>query len=277
MAEPDFAGDSAITAQEDDGETAHFTANVADGWRAGLGPHGGYIAAILMRALLATVDDPSRPPRSLTIHYLRAPQTAPLEIAVRRERRGRSLTSLSLRMEQDGKAVALALAAFSAPWPGPEIVQLQMPQVAPPDPERPAGTLFDGAPPFTRQITLQHRIGDLPFTSSGGTMETGGWLGLAKAQPVDYPALAFFTDALVPAPFMHIDQPAAAPTVDLTIHFRADLDSLAPFDLCLAHTRARLISEGFFEEDVVLWAPDGSLLAHSRQLAILALQREWMM
>ncbi|HUA11631.1 MAG TPA: thioesterase family protein [Solirubrobacteraceae bacterium] len=271
MAEPDFARDTAIAAGEDDGVTALFQARVADGWRAGLGPHGGYLAAILARALLATVDGDSGPPRSLTIHYLRAPQFAPLSVAVRRERRGRSLTSLSARMEQDGRAVALALAAFSPPWPGPEIVQHEMPDVEPPDPERRAGTLFvEGAPPFTRQITLQHRIGALPFVSPGAAMETGGWLGLARADPVDYPALAFFTDALVPTPFMHIDTPASAPTIDLTIHFRADLATLEPFDLCLAHARARLISEGFFEEDVHLWSPGGVLLAHSRQLAILA-------
>ena len=167
--------------------------------------------------------------------------------------RGRSLSSLSARMEQDGKPTALALAAFSGPWPGPDIVQLEMPEVEPPDAERRPGTLFElGAPPFTRNITLQHRLGELPFTNPGAEMTTGGWLGLAEPERIGYPELAFFTDALLPAPFMTLERPAPAPTIDLTIHFRAALHELEPFDLCLAFTRARLVSEGFFEEDVTL-------------------------
>ena len=101
-------------------------------------------------------------------------------------------------------------------------------------------------------------------------MMTGGWLGLAEPLAIGYPELAFFTDALLPAPFMTLPHPAPAPTVDLTIHFRAALEGHPRFDLCLAVTRARLVSEGFFEEDVTLWSPDGDVLAHSRQLAVLA-------
>jgi acyl-CoA thioesterase len=274
VADSALARDSAVTPAGDDGTTAHFDARIADGWRAGMGPHGGYLAAILMRALIAAVDDPARTPRSLTIHYLSAPALAPIQISVRRERQGRSLTSLSARIEQDGKPTALALAAFSGAWPGPDIVQLPMPEVAPPDAERGAGTLFElGAPPFTRNITVQHRLGELPFSGPSARMRTGGWLGLAEAEPIDYPTLAFFTDALLPAPFMTIEEPAPAPTIDLTIHFRAALAELAPFDLCLALTEARLVSEGFFEEDVTIWSPAGSVLAHSRQLAILLPRR----
>ena len=49
------------------------------------------------------------------------------------ERAGRSLSTLSARMEQDGSLVALALAAFSIPWTAPEITELPMPEIAPPD------------------------------------------------------------------------------------------------------------------------------------------------
>jgi acyl-CoA thioesterase len=60
---------------------------------------------------------------------------------------------------------------------------------------------------------------------------------------------------------------APAPTIDLTIHFRAPL----PIDdgLLLARFRTRLVRDGFFEEDGQLWAPDGTLVAQSRQLGLL--------
>ena len=51
-------------------------------------------------------------------------------------------------------------------------------------------------------------------------MEIGAWIGLAEPRPIDALSLAFFSDALIPAPFMRMAEPAAAPTVDLTVHFR---------------------------------------------------------
>ena len=94
---------------------------------------------MLLRALIEAVADPARAPRSLTIHYARAPQPAGCSIDAALERQGRSLSTLSARMEQDGELVALALAAFSVPWDAPEVAELAMPDVAAQDPEREPG------------------------------------------------------------------------------------------------------------------------------------------
>ncbi len=42
-----------------------------------------------------------------------------------------------------------------------------------------------------------------------------------------------------------------------------------PDELCLARFRTGLVHEGFFEEDGVIWAADGTVLIQSRQLAIV--------
>ncbi len=250
-----------------------FTAEVSSDWRAGRGPHGGYLAAILLRALIETVADPARSPRSLTIHYARAPKPGPVSIRTVLERTGRSLSTLSARMEQDGSLVALVLAAFSVPWSAPELTDLQMPDVAPPDATREPGTLLKyGAPPFTSHIVLQPRTGAFPFTGAEQPMEIGGWLGLSEPRPIDALSLAFFSDALFSPPFVRLTERATSPTIDLTVHFRASLPLTAspdPNELCLARFRSGLVHEGFFEEDGVIWAADGTVLAQSRQLAIL--------
>ena len=95
--------------QESSGHTRCFSAAVADGWRAGRGPHGGYLAAMMLRTLEASVEDPARTPRSLTIHFVRAPATGPVTITTVLEREGRSVSTLSARLEQDGRLMALAL------------------------------------------------------------------------------------------------------------------------------------------------------------------------
>lgn len=253
---------------------AVFAAEVSPEWRAGRGPHGGYLAAMILRAMVDTVAEPERAPRSLTIHYARAPEPGPVQIATTIERGGRSLSTLSARLEQDGRLMALALAAFSPAWEAPALADPEpMPQVKPPDPvrETPEWALRV-SPPFARHLVTQGRIGGMPFQGSDLPMEVGAWLGTAEPRPLDALALALFSDALFSPPFLRMSEPAFTPTIDLTIHFREALPRAPepdPEELVFARFRSSLVHEGFFEEDGVIWAPDGAVLAHSRQLGIV--------
>jgi acyl-CoA thioesterase len=263
-----FDRDTAVTPKGD----GLFAATIAPGWRAGRGPHGGYLAAMLLRALTAVVDDPERTPRSLTIHYTRAPDPGPIEIRTTVERAGRSLSTLSARMEQAGRTTALALAAFSVPWHAPNANELPIPELAPPDEERiSTPKLFKGAPEFTHHLVMQPRVGAVPFAGSGAPMRIGGWIGLPEERPVDALSLALFCDAWFPPSFIALDSPAISPTIDLTIHFRQSMSACDcdPAALCLSVFDTRLLHDGLFEEDGVIWAPDGTVLAQSRQLGII--------
>ncbi|MDQ4064982.1 MAG: thioesterase family protein, partial [Actinomycetota bacterium] len=62
---------------------------------------------------------------------------------------------------------------------------------------------------------------------------------------------------------------APVPTVDLTVHFRATLPR--DYDWILGRFETKRAAEGFFEEDGEMWARDGTLLAQSRQLALIRL------
>jgi acyl-CoA thioesterase len=279
VAEPDapalgvFDRDTAVHRERNSSSGGVFAAEVSPEWRAGRGPHGGYLAAMLLRSLIETAEEPARAPRSLTIHYARAPEPGPVMIHTAIERAGRSLSTLSARMERDGSLVALALAAFSVPWSGPEIAELPAPEVAPPDAVRESELArHPDVPHFTRHLVMQPRIETPPFTGSEGPMDFTAWIGLAQPRPLDSLSLAFFTDALLPAVFMRLTEPSVVPTVDLTVHFRASTSRLAeadPAELCLARMSTRVIHEGFFEEDGVIWAADGTVLAQSRQLGIV--------
>jgi hypothetical protein len=76
------------------------------------------------------------------------------------------------------------------------------------------------------------------------------------------------SDAWVPSPFMRLDRMVGAPTVDLTVHFRAP--ELVVAGPVLAVYRSRFAHAGFFEEDGEVWTADGRLLMQSRQLGLLS-------
>ena len=123
--------------------------------------------------------------------------------------------------------------------------------------------------PITEHFEMRPTVG-APLYAGADESISGGWLRFADAQPLDAPALAMFADAWWPSPMPRLTRPAAAPTIDLTVHFRAPAAAAAIVDEpLLAVFRSSTAADGFFEEDGELWSPDGVLLAHSRQLALL--------
>src|SRR3954453_14082995 len=105
-----------------------FAATMSEAWWVHRGPNGGYLAAGILRALTAAGGGGGGTPRSLTVHYTNPAGAGDVEIATSLDRVGRSMTSCSARVEQDGRLIALALGAFSAPRDGIDFCALVMPQ-----------------------------------------------------------------------------------------------------------------------------------------------------
>ena len=60
-----------------------FDVDVPAHWRVGRGAtNGGYLAAVITRALERAVADPERHPRSLTVHYTAACGAGPARVTV---------------------------------------------------------------------------------------------------------------------------------------------------------------------------------------------------
>jgi acyl-CoA thioesterase len=247
-----------------------YEGRIDRGWWVARGPNGGYVAALLLRALAADVE-PERAPRSLTVHYTAAPDEGPVHVETRVERVGRSLTTVSGRMRQGDRLLALALGAFSKPRAGPEFDHARMPETAPPE----ACPPLSSAVPIPIHERYEHRwaVGDPPRSGSAEAL-AGGWIRSADPRVVDAPLVAAFTDAWPPACFSWAssrDVIGFVPTVDLTVHFRTELPlaGAQPGDWCLAVFRSRLAAHGFVEEDGEVWSREGKLLAQSRQHALI--------
>ncbi len=257
-----FATDTAVTPLGDH----RYAAAIDPGWWVIRGPNGGYLAALVLRAVTTDVGDPARRPRSFTVHYLRPPHEGAVELIVQPERVGRTTTVVTARMLQDGKLTALAVAALGLDRPGPEFAHLPMPDAPGPDdlslPRKPPIDI-----PLRARFETRVAIGRPPWNPEPATQAvTGGWIRLAEAETLDAHVIAALTDAWFPAIFTTTKQPFGVPTVDLTIHFR---DEPPPaHDWCFVRFVSRHGSGGFLEEDGEIWSRDGRLLAQSRQLAL---------
>jgi acyl-CoA thioesterase len=258
-----------------------YSATVDPGWAAPMGPNGGYLAAIVVRALEAALDPAGeRRLRSLTCHYLRRPVDGPIELTVEQLRSGRRFTSARVTATQDGREVIAALAALSVPdladvatWTPP------LPDVDPPPAAGDAGTArgwagFDERmPPLLQQVRIAPRVGGAIFSGHplepGTAPEAGGWIELAEPRGIDAAFVALCTDVWWPPSLTPLTEPAGVPTIDLTIHFRADLPrEPLPAQPVLGQFRSSAAIGGLVEEDGVVFAADGTLLAQSRQLAL---------
>lgn len=241
-------------------------------WWVHRGPNGGYLAAIVLRALTEAVGDAERSPRSLTVHYVAPPADGALEVATTIERAGRSLTSCSARLTQDGKLIGLALGAFSKARPGPEFSDLRPPAALPVEESPEIDVPPDDA--FMPDIAFrwENRMvrGGFPLEATGEAVITR-WIRLPEGRVVDGLVAAAVTDAVIPAVFGRVEAQIIVPTVDLTIHFRSSLPlpDAKPDDYVLADFRTNVAAEGFLEEDGEIWSRDGVLLAQSRQLAAI--------
>ena len=241
-----------------------WRAVVPEHWFIVTGPNGGWVAAVLTRALQEAAG---RPPRSLTVHFLAAPAAGPVEVQAATERAGGSTSFLSLRMLQDGRPVALAL-GLAADWRdgAPEWHDATPPPVPPPeqctwiDPER------TGVPDFWSNYEGRAATG---YPGQGEPVDVAGWIRTAEPSPLDAPLVAALTDSWLPAAFVRVSEPVLAPTLDLTIHWRAPVPGDDPHPWTKLVMRTGTGAGGVWEEDGELWTPDGTLLAQSRQLAII--------
>lgn len=244
-----------------------FAASFSPDWRVVRGPNGGYAAAVVVQAIAAAVADPQRQLRSLTVHYLRPPIEGDVEITVTIERAGRGMTTVSARAVQEDKTVLLALAALGGPYEGAiAYADADVPAVPPPEElSVPEGIFSFPDMRFRDHFELRPALG-VPIFSGQSPALTGGWIRLREERPLDAALLVALTDSWWPAPYGPADRVLVAPTIDLTVHLRAALPR--PHDHVLMEVRSDTAVDGYFEEDTRVFARDGTLLAHSRQLAL---------
>jgi acyl-CoA thioesterase len=205
-------------------------------------------------------------PRSIHVRFLSPPRAEACELRTEVVRRGKTMTTIAVSMQQAGRKVVEASACFSEPF-SPIAFQ----DAAPPD----ARPLALGEPmpkliPLNDRYDMVRALGDAFRT--GARALTGGYIRFSDPRPIDVLALAALWDAWPPAVFARAFEQrfrGAVPTVEASCFFRAPARLIPAGEHVLIKSESRSAQDGFVEEDAELWSADGVLLAQSRQLALL--------
>jgi acyl-Coa thioesterase superfamily protein/acyl-CoA thioesterase superfamily protein len=232
-------------------------------WVADSGPWGGYLAALLTKAIDETAPEHSL--ISLTLHPLRRLREGDAEVVVDVESSGSRVGHMSARIVQDGRAGVVALATLGHN-PQDDFVS----DYARPD--APSATDVrrrdESSHPYMQHFDVRPTTIVRPWSGDNeGTL--AGWIGLVEPRPLDLPLLAALPDAWMPGTWARLTKPHGKITVELALHFRGDI---APDDTgwWFIRVRTRHVERGFADEECEVWGGDGRFLAQSRQLVLLA-------
>ncbi|WP_406384163.1 thioesterase family protein [Streptomyces sp. NBC_01618] len=268
IGDSEFDRDTAVTLREE----GVYDAELSAGWTIIRAVNGGYLLAMLGRALGEALPHPD--PFSVSAHYLTASVPGPAVIRTQTVRTGRTLSTGQASLFQyaeDGSEIERirVIATYGDLDALSDEVRTSAKPPAIPPPAHCLGPSDGPAPiPGSSAITERLDIRLDPATigwavgAPSGKGEMRGWFGLADGRDADPLSLLLTVDALPPTSF-ELGLKGWTPTVELTTHIRC---RPAPGPLRVSIT-TRNLAGGFLEEDADVWDSADRLVAQSRQLA----------
>jgi acyl-CoA thioesterase len=225
----DFADATAVVPTSE----GTWAGQIAEGWDIVGNANGGYLLAIVARAIAAAADRPD--PVTITGHYLSPGKPGSAVVTTEVVKSGRRFTTARATLVAGDRPVLTALGTFGDLAPSgddPELIRGAPPALPPPEDCVLIRSASPFPPPFMDRVELRLHPDDANFRDG---------------QP----------NARLPI--------AWTPTVELTAHVRA-----RPVPGWLACSfSTRFVTSGFLEADGEVWDGTGRLVAQSRQLALV--------
>ncbi|WP_353944854.1 thioesterase family protein [Streptomyces sp. HUAS MG91] len=274
IGDSEFDRDTAVT-RRDPAVPGVYDIDLSAGWTIINAVNGGYLLAVLGRALADTL--PHADPFTISAHYLTASAPGPAVIRTDVVRTGRTLSTGQASLFQfaeDGTEVERirVLASYGDLDALPDDVRTSAKPPAIPPIEQcfgaadaPAdGPRIPGSSAITDRLDVKLDPATLGWAlgAPSGKGEMRAWFGLADGRDADPFSLLLTVDALPPTAF-EMGLKGWVPTVELTVHVRS---RPAPGPLRVSIT-TRNLAGGFLEEDAEIWDSQDRLVAQSRQLA----------
>lgn len=238
-------------------ESIVFDATVHDGWDIIGNANGGYVLALVGRALADVTGRPDCV--TVTCHYLAPCPAGPVKIEVRPVRAGRRFATATATMWRtvDGRRVPIVqvlatMGDLRTDPGGPTSMSAGPPELPVFDECLALGgsSIEDFAHLHGRLATRAHPD-DVQFRNglTSGQALMRGWFAFRDDRPIDSVALLLASDAFPPAVFNLDVSTNWVPTVELTVHVRA-VPAPGPVQCSF---RTRYLQNGLLDEDGEIW------------------------
>lgn len=250
------------------GAAAAFVCRASDRYRNAIGPFGGWIAALLLRGVLA-VPEARGVPLALDALFMGAMDDGLLEVRVFPVRQNRSVGFWRSEVWQKGRICAQAQVTLTIERSSIVLQDAKFPQVASPR----------EVPIYDNPRTPVAWVGQYEFRAVSGllfsqapSMDARLWIRDAHPRPLDALSLTAMCDTPFPSPWIRLSGQVPVSTVTYSVYYRANAEDYASAadNFCLIDTRASLSRAGYVDQFSTVWSESGRLLAQTQQMLWMA-------
>jgi acyl-CoA thioesterase len=251
------------------GADGRYVGHVNEQWTQGRAAYGGLLAGQMVRALEQHIS-PERALRSVVFDFIAPAAVGQVIIEARVLREGRALTHAEARVVQGDALCALLIATYGSPR---ETALRVAGAAAPPAelPERLARLPYvEGIfPRCTQHFDYRWSSGGTPY-SGGDRGSIGGYVRHPNGGPIDAAGVLALIDAWPPALLAMLKRPAPASTVTWMVDMLGPLPASGSESDAFYRYEADTVAaeHGYGSCEARLWAPEGGLIAASRQFVV---------
>jgi acyl-CoA thioesterase len=235
-------------------------------------PHGGYLLALMNKAITSVLPHPST--INSNVYYLdrTEPEPAELHVEVLRTSRGSSMGQVKLIQNEKLTCLYSSLCSDFQYMKGYSGLGTTLPEIMNSVPEKDFKVMnyenfkVGSTPSFIQQLEMSvhpdHAWWDRSISNDVAEARCSAYLEL-KGGIADAYVLSYLADILPPVVQNKYGALGWIPTLALTCNIR----QLPKTNRLFIDGLAKDISNGYFEQDCYIWDMDGNLVATSRQLA----------
>tara|TARA_Y100001970_G_scaffold289576_1_gene420415 strand:- start:12826 stop:13668 length:843 start_codon:yes stop_codon:yes gene_type:complete len=235
-------------------------------------PHGGYLLALMNKAMAQVLPHPSA--INSNVYYLdrTEPEPAELHVEVFRTSRGSSMGQVKLIQNKKITCLYSSLCSDFQYMKGYSGLETPLPEIIHSVKQSDFKVMnYDSfksgsTPSFIQQLNMSvhpdHAWWDREISTDAAQARCSAYLEL-EGGVADTSVLSYLADILPPVVQNKYGPLGWIPTLALTCNIR----QLPQTNLLFIDGLAKDISNGYFEQDCYIWDMDGNLVATSRQLA----------
>ena len=253
-------------------EDKKFVVNPNTNYFVGNTPHGGYLLALMNKAMTQVLPHPSA--INSNVYYLdrTEPESAELHVEVFRISKGSSMGQVKLVQNNKITCLYSALCSDFDHMKGYSGLSTPLPEIMKTVKEDDFKVMhyenlgLGSTPAFIQQLNMSvhpdHAWWDRDISSDAAEARCSAYLEL-EGGIADTFVLSYLADILPPVVQNKYGSLGWIPTLALTCNIR----QLPQTNLLFIDGLAKDISNGYFEQDCYIWDMNGNLVATSRQLA----------